>query len=100
MCVCVCVCVYEGERGREGGRESLILKSAMHVSVLTVELVIVSLVKTVHVCMLCNRSLIIVITLCAYAQQGYVFGRVGLCMYVYVDKKMGCLESYHQKIFR
>ena len=38
-----------------------------------------------------------IITLCAYAQQGYVFGHVGLCMcvcmcvyvcmYVYVDKK-------------
>ena len=25
-----------------------------------------------------------VITLCAYAQQGYVFGHVGLCMYVCV----------------
>ena len=32
-----------------------------------------------------------IITLCAYAQQGYAFGRVGLCTYVYVyifvDKK-------------
>ena len=31
-----------------------------------------------------------IITLCAYAQQGYVFGCVGLCVYVcvyvYVDK--------------
>ena len=24
-------------------------------------------------------------TLCAYAQQGYAFGRVGLCAYVYGD---------------
>ena len=45
-------------------------------------------------------------------QQGYAFGHVSLCMYVcvcvyvyiyiymyiYVDKKTGCLGSYHQKI--
>ena len=28
---------------------------------------------------------ILFITLCAYAQQGYAFGRVGLCAYVYVS---------------
>ena len=25
-----------------------------------------------------------IITLCAYAQQGYALGRVGLCMYIHV----------------
>ena len=24
-----------------------------------------------------------VVTLCIYAQQGYAFGRIGLCMYMY-----------------
>ena len=34
-------------------------------------------------------QLYIVFTLCTYAQQGYVFGRVGL--YVCVYQKTGCL---------
>ena len=42
-----------------------------------------------------SRPSVPLITLCAYAQQGYVFGCIGLCMYVciivciYVDKKTG-----------
>ena len=32
-----------------------------------------------------------------HAQQGYVFGHVGLCMCAYVYK-MGCLGSYSWKI--
>ena len=44
----------------------------------------------------------VIITLCAYAQQGYVFGRVGFCIYmyncVYVAKKTGCLRSCCLKI--
>ena len=41
-----------------------------------------------------------VITLCVYAQQGYAFGRVGLCMYVCVymwQKKSTCLVPYRSK---
>ena len=34
------------------------------------------------------------ITLCTYAQQGYAFGPVGLCICVCVAKKTGCLRSY------
>ena len=45
-----------------------------------------------------------IVTLCAYAQQGYAFGRIGLCTYVYVyifvDKKPGCLVPYRSKNFR
>ena len=42
---------------------------------------------TVHACILLtttviHEQIIMVITLCAYAQQGYAFGRVGLCKYV------------------
>ena len=41
-----------------------------------------------------------IITLCAYAQQGYAFGRVGLCICVYIcGQKTGCLRSYHLKIY-
>ena len=47
--------------------------------------------------MLCG----LIFTLCMYAQQGYVFDRVGLCMYVYMHVyvlicglKTGCLWSY------
>ena len=52
-----------------------------------------------------------IITLSAYAQQGYAFGRVRLyiCMYIcifvylyiymYVNKKTGCLVLYRLKIF-
>ena len=29
-------------------------------------------------------SALVVVTLCKYAQQGYVFDRIGLCTYVYV----------------
>ena len=46
-----------------------------------------------------------VITLCAYAQQGYAFGYVGLCMYVRIYlyiimpmKKTGCLVPHCRKI--
>ena len=28
------------------------------------------------------------VTLCVYAQQGYAFGHVGLCICVYVAKKL------------
>ena len=50
-----------------------------------------------------------VVTLCPYVQQHYVFGRVGLCTYMYVciyvceyicGQKMGCLGSYRWKISR
>ena len=37
------------------------------------------------------------ITLCAYAQQGYAFGCVGLCMCARMWPKMGCLGSYRLK---
>ena len=46
-----------------------------------------------------SRPSVPLITLCAYAQQGYVFGCISLCMYVciivciYVDKK----RAYHWK---
>ena len=45
----------------------------------------------------------VIITLCAYAQQGYVFGRVGLCIYMYnymciCGQKNGCLRSCYLKI--
>ena len=49
-----------------------------------------------------------IITLCAYAQQGYVFGHVGLCavyvricvyIYIYVyQQKNDCLVPYCSKI--
>ena len=45
---------------------------------------------------------IIIITLCAYVQQGYVFGRVrlyiNLYIYMYVNKKTGYLVPYRSKI--
>ena len=39
----------------------------------------------------------IFITLCAYAQQGYAFGCVGLCMCARMWPKTGCLGSYRLK---
>ena len=40
-----------------------------------------------------------IITLCAYAQQGYAFGRVGLRVYMHVcQQKTGCLVPYRSKI--
>ena len=33
---------------------------------------------------------------CAYVQQGFAFGGVGLC--TYVCKKISCLVPYHSKI--
>ena len=44
-----------------------------------------------------------VVTLCAYAQQGYAFGRVGYVrtyMYIIFRQKPGCLVPYRSKIFR
>ena len=40
-------------------------------------------------CIFSVHSYITVITLCTYAQQGYAFGRIGLCAYVriYILKK-------------
>ena len=44
------------------------------------------------------------ITLCMYTQQGYVFGCISLCaymymcVYMYVNKKTGCLVPYRLKI--
>ena len=38
-----------------------------------------------------------IITLCGYVQQGYAFGYVGLCMYMW-SKQTGCLQFYHLKI--
>ena len=37
----------------------------------------------VSVCSCCVLMYSVIITLCTYAQQGYAFGRVGLCVYVY-----------------
>ena len=51
-----------------------------------------------------TAAMTIIITLCAYAQQGYAFGHVGLCICVYVciyvAKKNGCLRSYCLNISR
>ena len=36
----------------------------------------------------------LIVTLCAYAQQGYVFGHVGLCMYVCVCMYVSTLNFF------
>ena len=38
----------------------------------------------------------LIITLCAYVQQGYAFGHVGLCICIYVAQKTGCLMLTHR----
>ena len=47
-----------------------------------------TLTADVTFCQCCISSITMelhaLITLCVYAQQGYVFGCVGLCMYVYI----------------
>ena len=39
----------------------------------------------------------LIVTLCTYAQLGYQFDCVGLCMCVYVSKKLSCLVPYRSK---
>ena len=43
---------------------------------------------------------IVIVTLCTYAQQGYVFDCVYVCILCICGQKTGCLRSCRLKIFR
>ena len=61
-------------------------------------------IAILHYINLPTKVEISIFILCVYVQQGYVFGCVGLCSYIYiyicVDKKTGCLAPYHSQISR